>query len=107
MARMPVKDILRQECYAFFTGLDEQGEAAWGRFADRAPHLGIYEAPRPWGPWRTVFFEAGWGAPETRFSPRIPAKWISADGRTFSLAYSCIPVGPYRLNLHTCRVTTD
>ena len=31
-------------------------------------NLGIFEAPEPWGPWRTVVYEREWGA------PHVPAK---------------------------------
>nr|WP_136250387.1 DUF4185 domain-containing protein [Ningiella ruwaisensis] len=66
---------------------------------ERQPHMGIFEADNPWGPWKTIVLEENWGAPENRFSPRIPAKWISEDGKSFYLLYSCIPTGPYRFNL--------
>ena len=48
----------------------------------------IYDAPEPWGPWTTVYYEKApfnedWGE-----SQHIPSKWISADGKTFYLVYS-------------------
>ena len=50
----------------------------------------IYDAPAPWGPWTTVYYEkqdstsyAGWGE-----SQHIPSKWISPDGREFYLVFS-------------------
>jgi hypothetical protein len=60
-------------------------------------HFSIYEAPEPWGPWRTVYYtetslpdmsamnssSGGWGE-----SQRIPSKWISPDGLTFYLVYA-------------------
>jgi len=49
--------------------------------------LGIFEAPEPWGPWRTVFYAEEWDiAPGESCS--IPAKWISPDGRTIHLVFS-------------------
>jgi len=72
--------------------------------ADRIAHFGLFESTNPWGPWKTVFFEKDWGAPENRFSPHIPPKWISEDGKTFFLLYSCIPVGPYRFNIQKCTI---
>ncbi|MCP4311333.1 MAG: DUF4185 domain-containing protein [Bacteroidetes bacterium] len=81
----------------------------WGWWSEDHPgrlaHFGLFEAPDPWGPWETVFFEEDWGAPENRFSPHIPPKWISEDGRTFQILYSCIPVGPYRFNIQKCTIT--
>lgn len=49
--------------------------------------FGVYEAPEPWGPWRTVFFTTDWdvGPGETS---SFPSKWMSADGRTLHLVFS-------------------
>ncbi len=58
---------------------------------DRGPRFqggfGIYEAPEPWGPWRTVFHTESWdtGPGETSV---FPTKWISQDGRTCHLLFS-------------------
>ena len=63
--------------------------------------MGIYHGV-PWGPWTVVAYEGDWGAPENRFAPNIPSKWISDDGTTFYLLYSCIPNGPYQFNVQRC-----
>jgi hypothetical protein len=49
--------------------------------------FGIYEAPEPWGPWRTVYFTDAWdtGPGETS---SLPPKWMSVDGRTCYLLFS-------------------
>ena len=49
--------------------------------------FGIYEAPEPWGPWRTVFYTPEWdvGPGETS---SLPTKWMSEDGRTMHLVSS-------------------
>ncbi|MHC4519019.1 MAG: serine hydrolase [Planctomycetota bacterium] len=58
---------------------------------DRGPRFqggfGIYEAPEPWGPWRTIFYTTAWdvGPGETA---GFPTKWISPDGRTAHLLSS-------------------
>jgi len=52
-------------------------------------YVGIFNAPTPWGPWTVVKQIEGWGGEENRFQPRIPAKWVSTDGRGFYLLYSC------------------
>ena len=70
----------------------------------RAGYLGIFDAPEPWGPWTLAYVTEEFGPPETRFQPRIPAKWISPDGRAFHLVYSCHPCGPYCFNVQRCRV---
>jgi len=72
---------------------------------NRRAHFGMFDAPAPWGPWSVVDYRADWGAPENRFAPNIPSKWISADGTSFYLLYSCIPNGPYQFNLQRCTLT--
>lgn len=49
--------------------------------------LAIYDAPEPWGPWTTAYSAENWdiGPGETA---SLPAKWISADGRTMHLVFS-------------------
>jgi hypothetical protein len=49
--------------------------------------FGIYEAPQPWGPWRTVFYTKDWdvGPGETSC---FPPKWMSSDGKTCYLLFS-------------------
>jgi len=49
--------------------------------------FGIYEAPEPWGPWKTVFFTKEWdtGPGETS---SFPSKWMSRDGKTCWLLFS-------------------
>lgn len=49
--------------------------------------FGIYEAPEPWGPWRTVYYTRDWdvGPGETS---SFPTKWISQDGKTGYLVFS-------------------
>jgi len=49
--------------------------------------FGIYEAPEPWGPWRTVYFTREWdvGPGETS---SLPTKWMNDDGRIVHLLFS-------------------
>ncbi|WP_145276157.1 serine hydrolase [Tautonia plasticadhaerens] len=49
--------------------------------------FGIYEAPEPWGPWRTVFYTERWdvGPGETQV---LPTKWMGDDGQTAHLVFS-------------------
>ena len=48
---------------------------------------GIFDAPAPWGPWTTAFHALQWDIPGTH-GYRLPAKWISADGRSLYLVFS-------------------
>jgi hypothetical protein len=64
--------------------------------------FGIYEAPEPWGPWRTVFYTENWdvGPGETS---SFPPKWMSRDGRTCHLVFSgadCFSVRRVELTVH-------
>jgi CubicO group peptidase (beta-lactamase class C family) len=47
----------------------------------------IYDAPEPWGPWTTVFYTENWDV-DPGESAHIPAKWISADGKTCYLIFA-------------------
>ncbi len=49
--------------------------------------FGIYEAPEPWGPWRTVELTTRWdvGAGETM---TFPSKWMSEDDTVVHLVIS-------------------
>jgi len=64
--------------------------------------FGLFDAPQPWGPWKAVHLADRFGLPERRFAPQIPGKWISRNGLSFYLVYSCHPVGPYQFNFQRC-----
>lgn len=57
-----------------------------GTFADASPgRLGVFEAPHPWGPWRTLYYAEDWGHFPARthgdfLGLTFPVKWISPDG---------------------------
>ncbi len=67
-------------CQILPESTDERGPRYQGGF-------GIYEAPEPWGPWRTAFYTEAWdiGPGETS---SFPTKWMSEDGRTCHLVFS-------------------
>jgi hypothetical protein len=48
---------------------------------------GVFDAPEPWGPWTTVFHTEYWGLGDTH-GYRLPAKWISPDGKSMQLVFS-------------------
>ncbi len=58
-----------------------------GDNSDPVSGLGIFEAPRPWGPWNVVYTTSPWDM-DPGESARIPSKWVSADGTTVSLVFS-------------------
>jgi hypothetical protein len=48
---------------------------------------GIYDAPSPWGPWTAAFHTNEWDCGPSH-GYRLPAKWISRDGRQATLVFS-------------------
>jgi hypothetical protein len=55
-----------------YTHLDSS--RPWDRTA-----LHLYEAHRPWGPWRLFHSEPDWG--QAYYNPSLPAKWFEDGGR--------------------------
>jgi hypothetical protein len=49
---------------------------------------GIFEGKEPWGPWKTVDYYTNWQGGNGNISFYIAPKWISADGRDFTLVYT-------------------
>ena len=50
--------------------------------------IGIFDAPEPWGPWTTAYYDPSFLGSTTLFGGHIPTKWISSDGKSFYLVYS-------------------
>lgn len=56
-----------------------------------AGRFGLFDAPQPWGPWTTVAYDNNWGAgyiEESAFYWNFPTKWLSADGRRFTMVFT-------------------
>ena len=49
--------------------------------------FGVFEAPKLWGPWRTVYFTNEWDIGPGELGC-FPTKWMSKDGRTMYLVCS-------------------
>ncbi|UCD27420.1 MAG: serine hydrolase [Planctomycetota bacterium] len=49
--------------------------------------IGLYDAPEPWGPWTTIYYNNKWDV-DPGESASIPTKWISQDGTAFHLVFS-------------------
>jgi hypothetical protein len=62
------------------------------RFRSKNGHIGIYDAPEPWGPWTTVLFENAWCTGlQTGYKTvywNFSNKWLSSDGTKFVLVYT-------------------
>ncbi len=56
---------------------------------DDGTDLLIFESPQPWGPFSLVHFEEYWeGKAFNPYCPRLPLKWLDADGVTGWLQFS-------------------
>jgi hypothetical protein len=86
-----------------FAGPSVVYDAPLGRYLLAAWHgvatgqVGFFEGRTPWGPWTTVAYYENWGGfNETAGEAtglNLPAKWISADGRTLWAVFSGINNG--------------
>jgi hypothetical protein len=47
----------------------------------------LYDAPKPWGPWTTVYYTEDWDV-DPGESQHLPSNWISADGKTLYLVFA-------------------
>ena len=63
-----------------------------GQKATHTAALGVFEAPEPWGPWSTVYYDDHWSVRDGKdchtYHHRFPPKWISPDGKTMWLLFS-------------------
>jgi hypothetical protein len=72
--------------YLMTVGHNIPGGASIGKF-------GLFEAPRPWGPWATVGYYEDWGALGTAATGdylglSMSMKWSTKDGKTLWCIYS-------------------
>lgn len=60
-----------------------------GQSGPHGPGLGLFAAPEPWGPWRTLYndddFVGGKGDGEGAYHYRFPPKWIGDNGRRMTM----------------------
>lgn len=82
-------------------GAEYDGET---KVVGKLHNLGIYESENPWGPWYTVYWN-DYYSPYGTFCPQVLPKWMSPDGKSFWLLYSCWPNGPYKFNLQKVTLT--
>jgi hypothetical protein len=65
----------------------------WRLHRDFSPYDGtdllIFESPEPWGPFALVHFEELWeGREMTPYVPKLPLKWLAADGLSGWIQFS-------------------
>jgi hypothetical protein len=76
--------------YVLITNLRENT----GQKLDARSDVGFWQADEPWGPWTHVKTFEDWRPPGSTdgnrytFFYEFPAKWISADGRRFTMVYT-------------------
>jgi len=54
-------------------------------------HMGLHDAPEPWGPWTTVHYIDDFGAGtvnKTTFYWNFSNKWLSSDGKDFVMVFT-------------------
>ncbi len=61
--------------------ITEHGQSAKG-------NLGMFDAPEPWGPWTTVTYGSNWMNTRTTFFWNFANKWLSPDGKSFTLVFT-------------------
>jgi hypothetical protein len=57
--------------------------------------LGVFEAPEPWGPWSTLYYDDYWSSKNRTYHHKFPTTWMSSDGKTMWLLYSGLGAGNY------------
>jgi len=55
---------------------------------NHTPAFGVFDAPEPWGPWTTVYYDDQWGGQAKTYHQKFPTKWMSPDGKTLWLIFS-------------------
>lgn len=77
-----------------------------GKKATHTAALGIFEAPEPWGPWRTVLYDHDWSRGARTYHHKFPTRWMSRDGRTMWLLFSGLDGGYYTFCLRMATLHT-
>ena len=62
------------------------------RYSSGNGHMGIYDAPEPWGPWTTVLFANHWSLGIQNGNKTVywnfSNKWLSENGENFVMVYT-------------------
>lgn len=68
--------------------------------------LGIFEAPEPWGPWHTVYYDDHFSGNYRTYHHRFPTPWMSKNGKTMWLLYSGLDGDLYTVCLKKATLET-
>ncbi len=99
----------------YLAGIGRYLLLTWRLHGDFSPDQGtdllILESPEPWGPFSLVYFEEYWEGREFNpYCPRLPLKWMEADGLMGWLQFSGSwgpqgqAAGYYRSNIRRFRL---
>lgn len=66
--------------------------------------LGVFDAPEPWGPWTTMYYDDHWFLNNRTYHHKFPTKWMSADGKSMWLVFSGLGGGNYTFCLRKATV---
>ena len=66
-----------------------------GSDATYTPARGVFDAPEPWGPWTTVYYDHDWSDGCRTYHYKFPTKWMSEDGKAMWLLFSGLDGGYY------------
>ena len=72
--------------------------------------LALLESAHPWGPWALFHLEQPWNweGGHAAYSPDLPQKWASADGRTLAMVSSaCCGAPGYTYHVTTLQLTLN
>ena len=77
----------------YLAGIERYLLFTWRLHGDFSPYEGtdllVFEAPEPWGPFSLAHYEEYWeGKAFNPYSPRLPLKWLDADGMGGWLQFS-------------------
>ena len=78
---------------AYVKGINRYLLFTWRLHKDFSPDAGsdliVMESPEPWGPFSLVHIEENWESKEMNpYCPRLPLKWMDADGTSGTLLFS-------------------
>jgi hypothetical protein len=76
-----------------------------GSTAIHTPALGVFDAPQPWGPWTTLYYDDDWSKGSRTYHEKFPTRWMSRDGKTMWLLFSGLDGGYYTFCLRKAALT--
>ncbi len=101
-----VKRYIMTASHLVRAGQDDEKSARKENRDPWGPSLGVFDAPEPWGPWTTVYYDDHWSGTDQTYHHKFPTKWMSADGRTMWLVFSGINAAVYGFCVRRATIET-